>query len=35
MFGHDHTDQAPERQIRRGIYTYKKEKKGDHAISMD
>jgi hypothetical protein len=32
MSGHDHTDQAPERQIRRGIYTYKKEKKGDHAI---
>lgn len=35
MFGYDHTDQAPERQIRRGSTRIKKEKEGDHAISMD
>lgn len=27
MFGHDHTDQAPERQIRRGSTRIKKEKR--------
>lgn len=27
MFGHDHTDQAPERQIRRGSARIKREKR--------